>query len=211
MKSSSVGKPIQQGIKRVVDISISLALLVVLLPILLIVAVAIRLDSPGPVLFRQSRLGRNGRPFVMLKFRTMVDNAERMGAGVYTFKGDPRVTRVGGILRRTSIDEIPQLVNVLVGDMSLVGPRPPLVSHPKKLEEYSEKEYRRFYVRPGITGLAQVYGRNAIGWNERFEYDTAYVDSWNILLDVKIAARTIIQVFLGRNVTVREGRGNSGD
>ena len=186
------------GLKRVIDCAIAVpALLVAAIPMALI-AIAVKLDSPGPVIFRQQRLGRGGKIFDMLKFRSMCLNAEHTGSGVYSEKGDKRVTRVGKFLRATSLDELPQLINILRGDMSLIGPRPPLTYHPWPLEEYTPEQRRMFEVRPGITGWAQINGRKAVEWHRRIELNVWYVDHVSFLLDVKIFFLTIMKVL--RNV-----------
>ena len=188
----------KNGLKRVIDCAIAVpALLVAAIPMALI-AIAVKLDSPGPVIFRQQRLGRDGRIFDMLKFRSMCLNAEHTGSGVYSEKGDKRVTRVGKFLRATSLDELPQLINILRGDMSLIGPRPPLTYHPWPLEEYTPEQRRMFEVRPGITGWAQINGRKAVEWHRRIELHVWYVDHVSFLLDVKIFFLTIMKVL--RNV-----------
>ena len=180
-------------VKPVLDAAVSfLALLVLILP-MLIIGILIKLDSPGPVLFKQKRLGRGGREFVICKFRTMCVNAEK--DGVYCEKGDSRVTRVGRALRATSLDELPQLWNVLKGDMSFIGPRPPLTYHPWPIEEYTEEQRRMFDVRPGITGWAQVHGRKDVEWHKRIEMNVWYTEHVSFLLDMKIFFMTIGKVF----------------
>lgn len=151
-------------IKRGFDLFISLLALIVLSPILLIVAVWVKLDSKGPVIFKQQRLGVGGVPFNMYKFRSMCVGAEKQGTGVYSYKGDARITKVGRILRATSIDELPQLVNIIKGDMALIGPRPALTYHPWPYDQYDEHQKHMFDVRPGITGWAQVNGRKEVPW-----------------------------------------------
>ena len=158
-----------KNIKRLMDIILSIIGIVICAVPMLIVAVIIKLDSPGPVFFRQARLGLHGKEFKILKFRSMCVNAEFTGSGVYSGKSDSRVTRVGKIIRATSIDEIPQLFNVLSGSMSFIGPRPPLTYHPWPIEEYTEEQRKMFEVRPGITGWAQVNGRKTVEWNKRIE------------------------------------------
>ena len=181
-------------IKRFMDIVLSaLGLLILALP-MLIVAILVRVDSPGPVLFRQKRLGLNGCVFEMYKFRSMVVDAEHTGSGVYSGKGDARVTKLGKILRATSIDELPQLVNILRGEMSFIGPRPPLTYHPWPIEEYSPEQLRMFEVRPGITGWAQVNGRKGVMWPKRIEMNIWYVDHVSAKLDLKILFMTVIKV-----------------
>ena len=159
-----------------------------------IVAVLIRLESRGPAIFRQQRLGRGGREFTFYKFRSMSVGAERTGSGVYSGKNDSRVTRIGKILRATSIDELPQLWNILKGDMSLIGPRPPLTYHPWPIDQYTEFQRRMFEVRPGITGWAQVHGRKDVEWHRRIELNVWYVDHLSFALDVKIFFLTIWKV-----------------
>ena len=181
-------------IKRLIDIVIALMVLVILSPVLLITAVAIKMESPGPVIFKQKRLGLGGKEFFIYKFRSMVQNAERTGSGVYSGKNDARVTKVGKILRATSIDELPQAVNMLKGEMSLIGPRPPLTYHPWPIEQYTPEQKRMFEVRPGITGWAQVHGRKDVEWNRRIEMNVWYVDHVSFPLDVKIFFMTIFKV-----------------
>ena len=185
----------KNGIKRVLDILIAVLGLVIGAIPMAIVALLIRLESPGPAIFRQQRIGRDGKVFEFLKFRSMCQGAEHTGSGVYSGKGDARVTRIGRILRATSIDELPQLVNILRGDMSLIGPRPPLTYHPWPLEEYTDRQRRMFEVRPGITGWAQVNGRKDVEWNRRIEMSVWYVDHVSFWLDLKIFFLTIYKVF----------------
>ncbi len=180
--------------KPLCDRAAALLLLLVLWPLLLVVALLIRMESEGPALFRQKRLGKGGKDFEILKFRSMKLNAEKSGSGVYSEKGDPRVTRIGRILRATSLDELPQLFNILKGDMSWVGPRPPLTYHPWPLAEYSEEQRHMFDVLPGITGWAQVNGRKAVEWNRRIELNVWYVRHISFLLDMKIAFMTFFKV-----------------
>ena len=184
----------KRWIKRTVDILLSLLGLLFLWLPMLVVALLVRLDSPGPALFRQKRLGLNGREYEMYKFRSMCVNAEHTGSGVYSGKGDSRVTRMGRILRATSIDELPQLVNILKGDMSFIGPRPPLTYHPWPLEEYTPQQRRMFEVRPGITGWAQINGRKGVEWNRRIEMNVWYVDHVSFGLDMKILLATVGKV-----------------
>ena len=181
-------------VKRLLDFFLALFLFVLLLPLLLILAAAIRLDSPGPALFRQERLGLGGKVFPIYKFRTMCVNAEHTGSGVYSDRNDSRVTRVGRILRSTSLDELPQLLNILRGDMSFIGPRPPLTYHPWEVTEYTEFQRRMFEVRPGITGWAQVNGRKGVLWPRRIEMNVWYVDNVSFLLDLKILFMTFFKV-----------------
>lgn len=181
-------------IKRKLDILIGSVVLLLFWPVMLITAVAIKLDSPGPVIFRQERLGYKGKVFHMYKFRSMKVNSEHTGSGVYSDKNDSRVTRVGRIIRATSIDELPQAVNMVLGDMSLVGPRPPLTYHPWPIEEYTPEQRHMFDVRPGITGWAQIHGRKDVEWHKRIRLNNWYVDHCSFRLDVIILFRTIFKV-----------------
>lgn len=168
--------------KRFFDIAASLAAIVVLSPLMLVTAVAVKLDSKGPVIFKQERLGLKGKVFNIYKFRSMCCGAEHMGTGQYSFAGDMRVTKVGKFIRATSIDELPQLVNVLKGEMSFIGPRPPLTYHPWDISEYTDEQLRMFEVRPGITGWAQVNGRKHTEWHERIRLNVYYVDNMSLFL-----------------------------
>ena len=192
----------QLCVKRTLDIVLSLCGLLILSPLFAIAAIFIKLDSPGPVFFLQERLGKNGRPFRIIKFRTMVENAEKLGEGLrVSTPGDPRTTRVGRILRQTSLDELPQLINVLKGDMSLVGPRPPATYHPYKgYAAYPEWAKKRFEMRPGITGLAQVVARNSVSWDERIRLDVDYVEGFSLWKDVKILLDTVRIVVLRESI-----------
>ena len=181
-------------VKRMIDLVIAVPVLIVAAIPMLLIALAVKLDSTGPVLFRQERLGKGGKVFEMLKFRSMVVNAEHTGSGVYSGKNDARVTKVGKILRATSLDELPQLLNVLRGDMSLLGPRPPLTYHPWPLEEYTEQQRKMFDVRPGFSGWAQVHGRKDVEWHHRIELNVWYVRHVTFCLDVKIFFMTIFKV-----------------
>ena len=182
-------------LKRLFDFTVSLIMLLILWPLMIIIAALIKIDSPGPAVFKQKRLGKNGKVFTMYKFRSMKQNSEHTGSGVYSGKGDTRVTKLGKILRATSIDELPQLVNIIKGDMSFIGPRPPLTYHPWKWEEYTDEQKRMFEVRPGLTGWAQVHGRKNLEWNERIRLNVWYVDNVSFWLDVKILFLTIGKVF----------------
>lgn len=178
--------------KRVIDFVFALSMLIVFSPFMLIIAVTIKLDSKGPIVFKQKRLGKGGKEFWMYKFRTMVVNAET--GGVYSDNKDPRITKVGTFLRKTSLDELPQCVNILKGDMSLIGFRPPLTYHPWGWTEYTTEQKRMFEVRPGITGWAQVNGRKAIEWNHRIELNVWYIDNVSLWLDLKIMWFTVWKV-----------------
>jgi lipopolysaccharide/colanic/teichoic acid biosynthesis glycosyltransferase len=197
-------------LKRVIDVVLALVLLMAALPVLLVMALLVKLDSPGPVLFRQRRCGRHCRQFTVLKFRTMTDGADHTvhreyiaalagGSAESTelkkLTGDPRVTRVGALLRRSSLDELPQLFNVLRGDMSIVGPRPAI---DYELEHYEPHHYARFEVRPGLTGLWQVSGRSRLGFNEMLALDAEYARRSSAMLDARILARTPLEIVRGR-------------
>lgn len=185
-------------LKRFFDIVICSVAIVVLLPVWLLVAILIKTDSIGPVFFTQGRRTKGGRVFQMYKFRSMVVNAEHMEGGLFNFTGDPRVTKVGRWLRDTSIDELPQLWNVVKGDLSLVGPRPCVTYELGDFETLNKRYKKRFEVRGGITGLAQVMGRNVNTWDEKVTYDNLYIDQFKkqgILLDIKIIFGTVINVF----------------
>ena len=180
--------------KRAMDIIIAAAGLIITSPVLLITAILIKLDSPGPVLFMQERIGKDGKVFRIAKFRSMCTGAEHTGSGVYSGKNDARVTRVGRVIRATSIDELPQLYAIPKGDMSQIGPRPPLTYHPWTIDQYTEEQFHMFDVRPGITGWAQVHGRKDVEWNKRIRLNVWYVRHISFRLDVKIFFMTIIKV-----------------
>ncbi|MDJ0734631.1 MAG: sugar transferase [Nostocaceae cyanobacterium] len=179
---------IQLVCKRLLDIALSLLGILILLPILIVIALAIKLSSPGPILFCQKRLGRLGKPFVIYKFRTMVDGAIKIGAGLNTFKDDPRITTIGKFLREYHLDELPQLFNIFRGDMSLVGPRPLLIS---TLFTYTDEQKRRLLMPPGLTAWEAVNGGLENNLNERIKLDVWYVNNWNFWLDIVIILRTI--------------------
>lgn len=192
-------------LKRVLDVIFSFIFIILGFIPLIIVASIIKLESKGPVIFKQKRLGLNGREFEIYKFRSMIVDAENYGSGVYSMKGDPRVTKVGKFIRATSIDELPQLVNILKGDMSFIGPRPTLTYHPWVLEEYTQEQRQRFSVRPGVTGLAQINGRKEISWDRRIQYDVYYVRNMSLFLDFKILIKTVKRVILMRdNINISE-------
>lgn len=195
--------PRHVGPKRALDLTVTSLALLVTWPFLLIIGAAIRLTSSGPVLFVQRRLGMDGKQFSMYKFRTMVDGAQDMDSGLFSYHGDDRVTSVGGLLRKFSADELPQLFNVLNGTMSIVGPRPPVVNELGDYEDFSETMRLRFKVKPGITGLAQISGRNALTWPEKIEIDNEYVRLFaeqGIHIDLRILWRTAAVVLTARNV-----------
>lgn len=181
-------------LKRGFDVLISAAGLLVLWLPMLVIALIIKIDDPGPAIFRQERIGKNGKVFSILKFRSMRLGAESTGTGVYSEKGDPRVTRVGRILRATSLDEIPQFINILLGHMSFIGPRPPLTYHPWSYDAYTEEQKKMFQVRPGVTGWAQINGRKAVEWHKRIELNVWYVENLSFALDTKILFKTVFKV-----------------
>lgn len=185
------------------DIVISLLGVIVTSPILIITAIAIKLESKGPIIFKQERLGVDGKVFKIYKFRSMCVGAEK--GGVYESKNDSRVTRVGKFIRKTSIDELPQFFNILKGDMSLIGPRPTLTYHPWPYEQYTEMQKQRFNVRPGVTGWAQVNGRKEVPWDKRLEYDVEYVKNLSFKMDMNIFMKTIYKVLMMKdNVNTTE-------
>ena len=183
----------QRVVKRLVDVAVAALALVLLAPVWLALAAAVRLESPGPAFYRQLRAGKAGRPFLALKFRSMTAGAEGQGLGFKVAHDDARITRMGKMLRRFALDELPQLINVLRGEMSLVGPRPTL---PSQVERYTPAQRRRLEVLPGLTGWAQVNGRNSISWDRRIQLDVWYVDHWSLGLDLIILFRTIPEVLL---------------
>jgi len=183
---------IQEVIKRWFDIILSLVLLIIFSPFIVIIALVIKITSPGEIVFRQQRLGRYGKIFYLLKFRSMVKNAQFLGSGMLLEENDARITPLGKFLRKTSLDELPQLINVLKGEMSIVGPRPAPLHH---LPKYDDEQRRRLQVRPGITGWAQVNGRLALYWPQRIELDVWYIDHYSLWLDCKILIKTALTVF----------------
>lgn len=189
--------------KRAFDFWASLVVCIILIPVWLLVSIFIKLDSKGPVFFKQDRRTKDGRVFQMLKFRSMVVNAEKIGTGIFSYNNDPRITKVGAILRRTSIDEIPQLLNVIMGDISIVGPRPCVTYELGDFDSLNQKYRKRFNVKGGITGLAQVEGRNENSWDEKVMLDNEYIDRFSkegVWLDFKIICKTIINVLSSKNI-----------
>ncbi|HAX03392.1 MAG: sugar transferase [Tenericutes bacterium GWC2_34_14] len=181
--------------KRLFDFIFAFISLVIILPLLLVIGLLVKFTSKGPVIFSQYRLGRGGKEFKILKFRTMIVNAEKVGDKLNTYTGDPRITKIGGILRNLSLDELPQLINILKGDMSFVGPRPPVTYHPYHYCDYPENFKIRFNVKPGVTGYAQVNGRNELNWEEKIKFDKYYVENISLFLDIYIVFKTVIVVF----------------
>jgi lipopolysaccharide/colanic/teichoic acid biosynthesis glycosyltransferase len=194
-------------IRRALDVAVSSLVLLLSAPLLALAALAIRLESPGPTIYRQRRVGLDGKTFDVLKLRTMVDGAEHMGAGLAVNENDSRITRVGAILRRSSVDELPNLLNVLRGDMSLIGPRPTI---PVQVESYTERQRGRLAVKPGITGWAQVHGRAALPWSERIELDLYYIAHRSAWLDLRILWRTVVMILGGSGLYKGESGGWEG-
>ncbi|NLK22322.1 MAG: sugar transferase [Epulopiscium sp.] len=188
---------IQITIKHILDKIIGFILLLITTPIFLIISIGIKLTSRGPVFFIQKRVGKDGKDFDIYKFRTMIQNAENIGTGIYTEEKDPRITNIGRILRKTSLDELPQLFNILKGDMSIIGPRPTLRY---QVEKYTPHQMQRLKMRPGVTGLAQVRGRNSLPWDKRIEYDVEYINNYSLWLDFKIVLKTIKVVLTAEGV-----------
>lgn len=183
-------------IKRIIDITITLPSIIILLPVLAVIAIAVKLSSKGPVVFRQQRAGKGGKPFTFYKFRTMKTDVDPFGPSPKS-DGDPRLTKTGKILREYSLDELPQLFNVLKGDMSLVGPRP---LYMEQMKEWTERQKKRLFVKPGITGLAQISGRGALTREEKLELDVKYVERASLWLDLKIILITIAQVLSRKSI-----------
>jgi lipopolysaccharide/colanic/teichoic acid biosynthesis glycosyltransferase len=194
---------LNRGIKRLCDIVSSGIAIVLLSPLWIIVSIAIKIDSKGPVFFRQGRRTKDGRVFEMLKFRSMIVNAEQMGIGLFNYADDPRVTKVGRYLRTSSIDELPQLFNIFKGDMSVVGPRPCVTYELGDFDTLNKRYKKRFEVKAGLTGLAQVKGRNDITWDAKVGYDNEYVDKFNkigIIVDIGILFKSVFKVFKKENI-----------
>lgn len=201
---------IEKKIKYAIGKLGALLLVIVISPLLLIISICIRITSPGSIIFRQKRLGYNGKEFEIYKFRTMVADAENMGDGlVIRNEGDERITRIGRILRKTSLDELPQFFNILKGDMCFVGPRPPVTYHPYDgYQNYPEKAKKRFEMKPGITGLAQVKLRNSGTWDERIQIDIQYVEKYSLWLDIKIIFMTAFSMLNKEEYTAEKNNRN---
>ena len=191
-------------VKRAMDFIIALCALIVLSPVMIIVAILVKATSPGPAIFVQQRVGKDGKVYDMYKFRSMCVGAEQQEGGVFCTKGDARVTKVGKFIRATSIDELPQLVNIIKGEMALIGPRPVLTYYPKNWDEYTKEELKRFDVLPGVTGWAAVHGRKTNTVEARFAYDNYYVDNLSMWLDIKILFMTV------KSVVTNEGNEDDG-
>ena len=181
--------------KYIIERALAIILLIILFPFMMMVGIIIKIESKGPAIFVQDRLGCNGETFKFYKFRSMIKDSENTGSCVYSFKGDPRVTGIGKILRVTNFDELPQLWNIIKGEMSFIGPRPVLVNHPWPLVEYTDFQRIRFTARPGITGLAQINGRKEILWKERIKWDVEYIQTMSFKMDIYILYKTIGVVF----------------
>lgn len=201
--SAPATRPVGGATKRALDLVVAVPATIALAPVMAGIALWVRRDSDGPAIFRQERVGAFGKPFRVLKFRSMVMNAEHLGAGLAVTEDDDRITRAGRILRRLSLDELPQLINVVKGDMSLVGPRPTV---PSQVERYDATQRRRLLARPGVTGLAQVRGRASIPWSTRIALDVDYVDNWRMARDLRILLETVRVVVRGEG----SYRGESG-
>lgn len=200
--------------KRFFDIFSTLIAITILLPIWIIIPIAIKCDSRGPVFFKQERRTKKGKVFKMLKFRSMVVNAENMGTGLFNYENDPRVTKVGRFLRNTSIDELPQLFNIFVGQMSVVGPRPCVKNELGDYDTLNKKYKKRFQMKAGLTGLAQVKGRNDIEWDKKVEFDNEYIDKfrkYGVFYDIKILFLSVFKVFKKENIYENKVEGASND
>lgn len=194
-------------LKRFFDIILSFISLIILIPLFIVLSISVKVDSKGPIFFRQKRLTKDGKVFTMYKFRSMLVNSEKTGAGLFNYENDPRVTKMGRFLRDSSLDELPQLWNILKGDMSIVGPRPPVTYELGPYENLSVSYKNRFNVKAGITGLAQVSGRNELEWDEKVVYDNKYIDLFNkygIFFDIKLIALTVVKVFSSRDIYERK-------
>ena len=195
-------------IRRVIDVAVSGSALLLTSPLLALAILAVRLESRGHPIYRQRRVGRDGHPFDVIKLRTMVDGAEHIGAGLAVNENDARITRVGALLRRTSLDELPNLLNVLRGEMSLIGPRPTV---PAQVEQYTPRQRGRLAVKPGITGWAQVNGRTTLPWSERIELDLFYIANRSLVLDLRILWRTVAMVLGGSGLYKGQAGGWEGE
>lgn len=196
-------KKVNLGIKRTFDIILSGVAILILIPLWIVVAIVIKKDSKGPIFFKQGRRTKNGKIFYMYKFRSMIVNAEKMGTGLFNYKNDPRVTKIGRILRDASIDELPQLFNIFKGDMSIVGPRPCVTYELGDFDTLNKRYKKRFNVKAGLTGYAQVKGRNDISWDDKVGYDNQYIDlfdKYGVLIDIKILFDSAIKVFKKENI-----------
>lgn len=202
------------ALKRLFDIFSTLVVIILLIPLWIVIPIIIKCDSKGPVFFKQERRTKNGKVFKMLKFRSMVVNAEGMGTGLFNYENDPRVTKVGRFLRKTSIDELPQLFNIFVGQMSVIGPRPCVKYELGDFNTLNKKYKKRFQMKAGLTGLAQTKGRNDIEWDKKVELDNEYIDNfrkYGVLFDIKLLFDSVIKVFKKENIYENKIEGASGD
>ncbi len=200
---------INSVMKRLMDICISIVAIVLLSPLLLLISLLIKVDSKGGVIFSQERIGKDGAYFLMRKFRTMVKDAEEVGTGLFSYEDDPRITKIGRVLRVTSLDELPQLWNVLWGTMSIVGPRPPVTYELGNYAEFSPRLKSRFQVKPGVTGLAQISGRNDLDWPEKIEFDLEYIsllEKYGFVFDLFIILKTVGVVFKMKDTVEKENK-----
>ena len=205
---------INLALKRLFDILSTFIVILLLLPVWIVIPIAIKCNSKGPVFFKQERRTKNGKVFKMLKFRSMVVNAESMGTGLFNYENDPRVTKVGRFLRKTSIDELPQLFNIFAGQMSVVGPRPCVKYELGDFDTLNKKYKKRFQMKAGLTGLAQVKGRNDIEWDKKVEFDNEYIDKfrkYGIFFDIKILFLSVIKVFKKENIYENKVEGASNE
>ncbi len=190
-------KTVNTLLKRVFDIFFGILGLLIFFPLFILIGVLIKTDSRGPIFFKQERVGLHKNIYSIYKFRTMVVNAENMGTGIFNMKNDSRVTRVGNFLRNTSLDEIPQFINIIMGSMSFVGPRPPVSYELGNLQELTQEFNDRFKMKPGVTGLAQVNGRNELSWDEKVKYDNRYIElfeKYGALIDIKLLFLTVVKI-----------------
>lgn len=187
-------------LKRIIDFTGSFILIMILSPFLIVIALLIMIEDKGNPFFLQKRIGKDFKVFKIIKFRTMIANAEKMGTGIFTNESDNRVTKIGKFLRRYSLDELGQLFNVLKGEMSFIGPRPPVTYFPYPIDQYPEEFKKRFSMKPGITGLAQISGRTNLTWQERFVYDIRYIENYNLMKDFNIVFKTISNVLGNKDV-----------
>lgn len=200
-------------LKRCFDSFVSITLLIVLLPICSLIALLIYLEDKGKVFFIQERIGKNGKTFNLIKFRSMSEHSENLGSGLYSYDNDPRVTKIGKLLRKTSLDELPQLINVIRGEMSIVGPRPPVTYELGSWGDYTPDMLLRFNVKPGITGLAQVSGRNENNWDEKIKLDNEYIrlfERYGILIDFKLLLKTVYVVLVGKDTVEKDSNEREG-
>lgn len=190
-------KTVNTLLKRIFDIFFGILGLLIFFPLFMLIGVLIKTDSRGPIFFKQERVGLHKKIYSIYKFRTMVVNAENMGTGIFNMKNDSRVTRVGNLLRNTSLDEIPQFINIIMGSMSFVGPRPPVSYELGNLQELTQEFNDRFRMKPGVTGLAQVNGRNELSWDEKVKYDNRYIElfeKYGVLIDIKLLFLTVVKI-----------------